>query len=116
MNECKQLKHRDKSKPNRKINKPRALTAKAPNQIYTWDITYLPIQVKGIFLYLYLVLDIYSRKIVGWQIHHEEPSVLAADLMTYICNREKVEKNQVTLHFDNGSPMKGATMLATLQE
>ena len=116
MNECKQLKHRDKSKPNRKINKPRALTSTAPNQIYTWDITYLPTQVKGIFLYLYLVLDIYSRKIVGWQIHHEELSVLAADLMTDICNREKVEKNQVTLHSDNGSPMKGATMLATLQE
>lgn len=116
LNECKQLKHRDKSKPNRKINKPRALTATAPNQIYTWDITYLPTQVKGIFLYLYLVLDIYSRKIVGWQIHHEELSVLAADLMTDICNREKVEKNQVTLHSDNGSPMKGATMLATLQE
>lgn len=116
LNECEQLKHRDKSKPNRKINKPRALTATAPNQIYTWDITYLPTQVKGIFLYLYLVLDIYSRKIVGWQIHHEELSVLAADLMTDICNREKVEKNQVTLHSDNGSPMKGATMLATLQE
>lgn len=112
----KQLKHRDKSKPDRKLHKPRALTAIAPNQIYTWDITYLPTRVKGIFLYLYLVLDIYSRKIVGWQVHSEELSVLAADLMTDIYQREKVEKNQVTLHSDNGSPMKGATMLATLQE
>lgn len=104
------------SKPARQVNKPRALTATAPNQIYTWDITYLPTQVKGVFLYLYLVLDIYSRKIVGWQVHHEERSELAADLMTDICHREKVDKNQVTLHSDNGSPMKGATMLATLQE
>lgn len=111
-----QLKHREKSKPARQVNKPRALTATAPNQIYTWDITYLPTQVKGVFLYLYLVLDIYSRKIVGWQVHHEERSELAADLMTDICHREKVDKNQVTLHSDNGSPMKGATMLATLQE
>ena len=116
LNEHKQLKHRNKSKPARNVHKPRSLTATAPNQIYTWDITYLPTQVKGLFLYLYLVLDIYSRKIVGWQVHHEERSVLAADLMTDICNREKVEKNQVTLHSDNGSPMKGATMLATLQE
>ena len=116
LNEHNQLKHRDKSKPARKVNKPRALTATAPNQIYTWDITYLPTQVKGIFLYLYLVLDIYSRKIVGWQVHHEELSALAADLMTDICQREQVKRDQVILHSDNGSPMKGATMLATLQE
>lgn len=116
LNEHNQLKHREKSKPARQVNKPRALTATAPNQIYSWDITYLPTQVKGIFLYLYLVIDIYSRKIVGWQTHHEELSVLAADLMTDICQREQVKRNQVTLHSDNGSPMKGATMLATLQE
>jgi len=116
LNAHNQLKHREKSKPARKVIKPKSLTATAPNQVYTWDITYLPTQVKGLFFYLYLVLDIYSRKIVGWQIHHEESSALAADLMTDICSREKVEKNQVTLHSDNGSPMKGATMLATLQE
>ncbi len=111
-----QLNHRDKSKPVRKIHKPKALTATEPNQIYTWDITYLPTVVKGIFLYLYLVMDIYSRKIVGWQVYEEESSALAADLMTDICQREGVKRNQVTLHSDNGSPMKGATMLATLQQ
>jgi putative transposase len=111
-----QLKHREKSKPARQVYKPRALTATAANEIYSWDITYLPTQVKGIFIYLYLVIDIYSRKIVGWQTHHEELSELAADLMTDICQREQVKRNQVTLHSDNGSPMKGATMLATLQE
>lgn len=116
LKEHNQLKHREKSKPSRNIHKPRALVATAPNQIYTWDITYLPTQVKGIYLYLYLVIDIYSRKIVGWQIHNEELSALAADLMTDICQREKIQRNQVTLHSDNGSPMKGATMLATLQE
>ncbi len=116
LNENNQLKHRDKSKPTRKVAKPKALTASAPNRIYTWDITYLPSQVKGLFFYLYLVLDIYSRKIVGWQVHSEELSVLAADLMVDICRREGIERNQVTLHSDNGSPMKGATMLATLQE
>ena len=111
-----QLRHRQKSKPARPVKKPRALTATGPNQIYTWDITYLPTAVRGVYFYLYLVLDIYSRKIVGWQVHAEERSVLAADLMTNICQREGIKRHQVTLHSDNGSPMKGATMLATLQQ
>ena len=111
-----QLKHRERSKPAKKVNKPEALTATGPNQIYSWDITYLPTVVKGVFLYLYLVMDIYSRKIVGWQVHEEESSALAADLMTDICQREAIQRQQVVLHSDNGSPMKGATMLATLQE
>ena len=112
----KQLKHREKSKPGRVVKKPRALTAKAPNQVYTWDISYLPTSVRGLYFYLYLVVDLYSRKVVGWQIHTEESSALAADLMTDICHREKIKRGQVYLHSDNGSPMKGATMLSTLQE
>jgi len=116
LNEENQLKHRSKNKPARVVKKPKALSATTPNQVYTWDITYLPSQVKGLFFYLYLVLDIYSRKIVGWQIHPTESSAQAADLMIDICQREGVERGQVTLHSDNGSPMKGATMLATLQD
>ena len=111
-----QLSHRQKSKPTRQIKKPKALMATGPNQIYSWDITYLPTLVKGIFLYLYLVMDIYSRKIVGWQVYENESSALAADLMTDICRQESIVRHQVTLHSDNGSPMKGATMLATLQQ
>jgi transposase InsO family protein len=61
-------------------------------------------------------MDIYSRKIVGWQVYEYESSALAADLMRDICLRERVKRNQVVLHSDNGSPMKGATMLATLQQ
>lgn len=112
----KQLTHRQKTTPKRQVKKPRALMATAPNQLYSWDITYLPTVVRGVFLYLYLVLDIYSRKIVGWQVYEKESSALAADLMTDICQREKVNPDQVILHSDNGSPMKGATMLATLQQ
>lgn len=110
-----QLTHRQKSKPVRQQQKPKALIATHPNQIYSWDITYLPTPIRGVFFYLYLVLDIYSRKIVGWQVHDCETSALAADMMTDICHRERVKHDQVTLHSDNGSPMKGATMLATLQ-
>jgi transposase InsO family protein len=60
-------------------------------------------------------MDVYSRKIVGWQVYDAESSALAADLMTDIFQREGILRNQVTLHSDNCSPMKGATMLATLQ-
>lgn len=116
LKEANQCQHRQQAKPDRQVKKPRALTATQPNQIYTWDITYLPTQVKGIFLYLYLVMDIYSRKIVGWQVHEEESGTLAGSLMIDICRREAVRPDQVTLHSDNSSPMKGATMLATLQE
>ena len=76
----------------------------------------MPTAVKGIFLYLYLVMDIYSRKIVGWQVYEEESGTLAGELMTDICQREGIERDQVTLHSDNGGPMKGAILLATLQQ
>jgi len=112
----KQLSHRQSSKPIGTVRRPRALVASAPNQIYCWDITYLPSTVRGLFYYLYLVMDIYSRKIVGWQVYEQESSALAADLMIDICCREGIAREQVTLHSDNGSPMKGATMLATLQQ
>jgi transposase InsO family protein len=112
----KESRHRQKSKPTRQSKKTRAVIATAPNQLYSWDITYLPTQIKGIFLYLYLVVDIYSRKIVGWQVYENESSALAGELMKDICQREGIKQEQVTLHSDNGSPMKGATMLATLQQ
>ena len=110
-----QLAHRQKARPAREVKKPKALMATAPNQLYSWDITYLPTLVRGVFLYLYLVVDIYSRKVVGWQVYGEETSALAADLMEDICLREGINPGHVTLHSDNGSPMKGATMLATLE-
>lgn len=116
LKEEKQLTHRLKSQSVKNKSKPDALRATGPNQVYSWDITYLPTTIRGMFYYLYLVMDIYSRKIVGWQVYEQESSALAADLMTDICRRENVGRHQVTLHSDNGSPMKGATMLATLQE
>ena len=69
----------------------------------------------GCYFYLYLFMDIDSRKIVGWQIYDVESSELAGEVMRDICAREGIAPNQVDLHSDNGSPMKGATMLATLQ-
>lgn len=110
-----QLKHRGAERPPKPRSKPRALCATAPDELFSWDITYLPTQIKGIYFYLYLFMDIFSRKIVGWQVYESESSELASEVMRDICERENIARNQVVLHSDNGSPMKGATMLATLQ-
>ena len=110
-----QLAHRRAERPGQARGKPRALCATAPNQVYCWDITYLPAAIRGRFFYLYLFLDLFSRKVVGWQVYGEESSALAGELLRDVCRREGVAPGQVVLHSDNGGPMKGSTMLATLQ-
>ena len=105
---------RGAERPAQKRHKPRALCATAPHELFSWDITYLPTQVKGNYFYLYLFMDIFSRKIVGWQVYETESSDLASEVMRDICARENILPNQVVLHSDNGGPMKDATMLATL--
>nr|WP_319393415.1 IS3 family transposase [uncultured Desulfobacter sp.] len=107
--------HRQSSRPAQKTS-PDPLLATGPNQIWSWDITYLPSNVKGQFYYLYMIMDIYSRKVVSWQVYDCESGDLAADLITDACMQENVHRKQVTLHSDNGSPMKSVTMLAKLQE
>lgn len=106
--------HRSRAKPAERV-KPAALIAVAPNQVWSWDITFLKSDVAGIFFYLYLVMDIYSRKIVGYEVHEQQTSELASSMIEKICKVEQVSRQQITLHSDNGKPMKGATMLATLQ-
>ena len=110
-----QLRHRGAERPGQPRSKPRALSTSAPNELFSWDITYLPTSVKGLYFYLYLFMDIYSRKVVGWQVYETESSDLASEVMRDLCKRENIAPDQVVLHSDNGSPMKGATMLATLQ-
>jgi transposase InsO family protein len=107
--------HRAKCRP-RKNKAPKPLTATGPNQVWSWDITYLPASIRGKYWYLYMYLDIYSRKIVGWSVHETENSDYASELVRAACFTEKVARDQLIIHSDNGSPMKGSTMLATLQE
>lgn len=115
LKERKLSKHRGKSKPPTK-NRPIPLIATAPNQIYSWDITYLKGPIRGKFYYLYMFMDIYSRKIVGFEVHEEESMEHSSTLIKKICIKEKVVENQLVLHSDNGGPMKGATMLVTLEK
>ena len=110
-----QLQHRRAERPAQVRSKPKALCAVAPNQLYSWDITYLSTTIQGKYFYLYVFLDVFSRKIVGWQVYAEESSQNARDMIQDICRRERIARDQVILHSDNGSSMKGSTMLATLQ-
>jgi transposase InsO family protein len=110
-----QLAHRRPERVAHQRSKPRAACATQPNQLFTWDITYLPTTVHGAYFYLYLFLDVFSRKIVAWQIYAEESSANASEVMRDLCRREQIAPGQLVLHSDNGSSMKGATMLATLQ-
>ena len=109
------LKHRSKSKP-RERKRPKDLIARSPNRVWSWDITYLKSPVKGLYYYLYLMMDVYSRFIVGWVVEKVEPSDHAARLITRACFEQGVAEDRLTLHADNGGPMKGATMLSTLQK
>ncbi len=115
LREFKMNMHRQSSLP-AKRHSPDPLIANGPNLLWSWDITYLPSTVRGRFFYLYMVMDLYSRKAVACQVYEYESGDLAAELITDACLREKIPENQVTLHSDNGSPMKSATMLAKLQD
>lgn len=109
-----QLAHRAAALPGQRRAKPQ-LKATAPNQVWCWDITYLKSPVLGRFYYLYLVVDLFSRKIVAATVHDRECSTLAAKLVAQACEREGVSRDALILHADNGPAMKGATLLATLQ-
>jgi len=90
--------------------------ATGPNTVWSWDITWLPATVKGQFYYWYMVLDIFSRKIVGHEVHVAESAELASLLMRRTSLAEGLAGRPLVLHSDNGSAMKGATMLATLEQ
>jgi putative transposase len=87
--------------------KPRALCATAPNALFSWDIIYLSTRVFGVYFYLNQFMDIFSRKIVGWQIYQSESSALTSEVMRDICEREKIAPHQMGLHSDDGSSMRG---------
>lgn len=101
------LHHRSNSRPARRLHQPPELKATGPDQVYSWDITWLPSQVNGLFWYCYAVIDVWSREIVGWAIHDSEAECHGRELFESIKRRRKLEG--VWLHADNGNPMRGAT-------
>jgi len=95
---------------------PTSYTATAPNQVWSWDISYLPTRTKGMYFYLYLFEDIFSRKAVGAEVYPEETGELASELIQRAVMVEGCCKKPLVLHSDNGAPMKSSTLLAKLYE
>lgn len=106
-----QLAHRGRARP-ATHRRPDELVATEPCRVWCWDITWLPSPVRG---NLYSIVDVFSRKIVAQEVHDSESDAHAAVLITAACAAEGVQRDQLVVHSDNGGPMKGATMLATMQ-
>jgi transposase InsO family protein len=98
-------------------HRPSAHVADGPWQVASWDITYLKSHVRGAYFYLYLIVDVWSRKILGWEVHDVESAELSSALIQRVRDEAGPDVDLVgwVLHADNGGPMKGATMLATMQ-
>jgi putative transposase len=92
-----QLRHPAYSKPE--------LLATAPNQVWSWDITKLLGPTKWTYYYLYVILDIYSRRVVGWTLADCEDSAIAKELIEQTCQKEGIERDQLTIHADRGPSM-----------
>lgn len=95
---------------------PTTHRATGPNQVWCWDITWLPTTVKGKFFYWYMMKDIYSRKLVANEVHESQTAEHASRLLMHGCLREQTAGRPLVLHSDNGKAMKGATMLAAMYD
>ena len=82
------------------------LLATAPNQVWSWDITKLLGPVKWTYFYLYVILDIFSRYVVGWMVADGESSALATKLIAETCQKQNIAPGQLTIHADRGASMK----------
>jgi len=107
---------RGRSQPPQRREPPTTDVAVAANQVWSWDITYLPSPVRGQYYYLYLIEDIYSRKAVGWEVYEQECGASAAMLLQRAVLRESCLYRPLVLHSDNGAPMKSATLLSKMYD
>ena len=106
---------RGRARPPTRRKPPASFEAKGPCEVWSWDITWLPGPIAGTFFYLYLIIDIFSRKIVGWEVHDRETAEFAAQVLRRAVLAEGCLTGPLVLHADNGSPMKGATMKVTME-
>jgi transposase InsO family protein len=111
-----QTTHRGRAKAPKAVRPPTTHIADGPRQVWCWDMTYLPAQVMGRWFYLYLILDLYSRKIVGWEVHDIDHADHAAHLVRRTALAEGIAAlaTRPVLHGDNGSTLKATTVLAML--
>ena len=90
--------------------------AEAPNQVWSWDITKLRGPVKWTYYYLYVILDIFSRYVVGWMLAHRESAALAQRLIAESCRKQDIEPDQLTVHADRGSSMRSKSVAFLLAD
>jgi putative transposase len=110
-----QTAHRGRAKAPRKMRPPTTHIATAPGQVWCWDMTYLPATVVGRWFHLYLILDLYSRKIIGWAVHDTDDAHHAAHLVRRTALSEGIAVGtKPVLHGDNGSTLKATTVIAML--
>lgn len=110
-----EVKERRNQRRHPKYKKPE-LIATAPNQVWSWDITKIKGPEKWNYFYLYVILDIYSRYVVGWTVASRESGELAKNLIETTCTRQGIDKNTLTIHSDRGSPMKSKTVALLLTD
>jgi transposase InsO family protein len=111
------LNHRGRTRPPQEPREPPKLEATGIHQVLAWDITLLPGPVKGQFYYLYMVIDVWSRRILGVEVHDRECGELAKHFFERVCRDEGISSNAATvLHSDNGAPMRSTTLAAKLAE
>jgi len=111
-----QVCHRGRGKAPQRRREATTHVATAPRQLWSWDMTYLPAQVVGRWFYLYLILDVYSRKVVGFEVHDRDSSDHAVDLLRRAALSEGLHAmdDKPVLHGDNGATLKATTVLAML--
>jgi transposase InsO family protein len=111
-----QTRHRGRAKAPQRRRQPTTHVAMAPNQVWCWDMTFLPAQVTGQWFYLYLILDLYSRKIVGFEVHDTDSADHASHLVRRTALAEGIAQAlaKPVLHGDNGATLKATTVLAML--
>lgn len=114
LKEAKQGEKRGRARRLNQPSKPSEVKVTAAGQCYSWDITFLPSLVRGHFFKLYMILDLFSRKVVGWEVHDRECGKYAADLLNKTRLNEGIDARQLTLHSDNGAAMKSESMLAMM--
>jgi putative transposase len=111
-----QTRHRGRARAPRRARPPTTHVATAPRQVWTWDMSFLPTQVAGVWCYLYLILDVYSRKIVGFEVHETDDSEHAVELLrrTALAEGLHAMAEKPVLHGDNGATLKATSVLAMM--
>jgi putative transposase len=111
-----QMNRRGRAQPPRTSRPPATHIATAPAEVWCWDVTFLPAQIQGRWFYLYLILDLYSRKIVGFEVHDTDSAEHVAHLArrTALAERIHAMPARPVLHGDNGATLKATTVLAML--